>query len=333
MQGWNQSVRAKGNKQSIAINVTVGVPQGGPLSSKLFTYDTDDINNDALQINKVKGDIAKFSDDTRFLHEVNKSSFASDLDGYECGIHQIASISKTKNLKLNASKSQIICFQNKGIKNPEMEHKLSKPIELDGNIVPNVNEVKYLGLIIDKSFSWNSHITMVVKKVNYIIRSLTSIIPFMKHTTRIVIFKSYIAQNMLYASEVWMSALSEKNRKKLRRPVKYFSRISSVPIKDLLSIINLQYKQRFTKSVYKIMNNRNNQLHRKLEQCTEKRHTRRPAANIFARTKVYQTSFIPPAARFFNRWINTAVSIMYASTCVIILYPFLNCIYAICFPI
>jgi hypothetical protein len=64
MQGWGQKVRAEKGKTSSEIKVLVGIPQGGPLSAKLFTYDTDDITNASMNIDENQGNISKYSDDT-----------------------------------------------------------------------------------------------------------------------------------------------------------------------------------------------------------------------------------------------------------------------------
>ena len=51
--------------------------------------------------------------------------------------------------------------------------------------------------------SWTKHINQIVQKVNFIIKNLISLIPFLNENLRLRLFITNIIPIMLYASEVW----------------------------------------------------------------------------------------------------------------------------------
>ena len=89
MNNWRQKVKAQTGKSSSEINVIVGIPQGGPFSAKLFTYDTDDITNISINIDENRGIIFKYSDDTIILHHISKSTPDKCNKDYESACNRL----------------------------------------------------------------------------------------------------------------------------------------------------------------------------------------------------------------------------------------------------
>jgi len=67
----------------------------------------------------------------------------------------------SNNLKLNAAKSQFISFSTLQTRTP-----VHPVILIDSEPIEEVNEATFLGLMIDKHFTWNSHVEHLVTKIN-----------------------------------------------------------------------------------------------------------------------------------------------------------------------
>jgi hypothetical protein len=141
MQGWRQKVKANKGKSSEEIVVTVGIPQGGPLSAKLFTYDTDEINNDIIGIDLLKGNLAKYSDDTRILHIISKGSPEKDNTAYISCANKLAELSAYKNLQLNLKKCEEIVFHHV-IKQEKLIEIANEKLVIKDTEIPRSDAVK-----------------------------------------------------------------------------------------------------------------------------------------------------------------------------------------------
>ena len=107
----------------------------------------------------------------RAVKESNSVIFADDLSAIIIGVcmHIIRDLIQgcltqfntwfeQRGLKLSASKSVCMVFDN----NPRAA--LPAPLMLSGTTIPYVNEMKYLGIIIDNKLSWKPHINYRIKK-------------------------------------------------------------------------------------------------------------------------------------------------------------------------
>ena len=70
----------------------------------------------------------------------------------------------------------------------------------------NVEETKYLGVIIDKNLSWKSHIQMVNTKISKGIGILSKVRHFVPQSTLLNIYNAFVLPNILYGLLNWGSA-------------------------------------------------------------------------------------------------------------------------------
>lgn len=299
MNGWNQNVKCSNNRSTEAREVTVGIPQGGPLSAKLFTYVTDDINNQTLQIDQQQGNMIKYSDDTRIAYIIRKNSATSDQMKYENHVNAIAVASEKKNLKLNESKCEELVCHHINIKDPEVLSICNTPLKINNNGISRVKKVKYLGLTISNNLKWTPHINNIVKKVNHIIKCLLRIIPYLSREKKLQLYSTLILPNILYASEVWGNSLTDEDKKKIKKLVSFYSKVSSIKKDILKKKLNEQYESRFIAYIDKVTNNKNHPLHYDLMmQQNSTRKTRNIWKEIYCRTTTYQNSFLPKAISY-----------------------------------
>ena len=84
-------------------------------------------------------------------------------------------------LSLNLSKTQFIIFKAKNKKN---SHNIE--IQINKQIIEQVNNAKFLGLILDKELTWKQHIKLVETKIS----KMSGILVRARRYTSIMIFSS-----------------------------------------------------------------------------------------------------------------------------------------------
>jgi hypothetical protein len=136
MQGWRQSVKPEKGKTSLELNVTVGIPQGGPLSAKLFTYDTDDINYISIGIDQKRVILKNIQMIREFCNIYQRIHLRNVTMNMNCSLSNFV-----KCLLLDPSKCEEIILSHK-IKNKKLEVILNKNLTLNETEIPKVTTIK-----------------------------------------------------------------------------------------------------------------------------------------------------------------------------------------------
>jgi hypothetical protein len=172
---------------------------------------------------------------------------------------------------------------------------------INDTAIPRSDSVKYLGLILTDNMDWSSRITKVVQKLNFIIKSISTILPFMSTQGKIQLFHSHILSNMLYGCEIWGHNLTNDSKQKLKKVITFYSRIALLQKDELVALVNTHFKKRFQSSITKILLNPNHVLHKKLAANKNTAYnTRNACLTKYCRTTSYQKSFIPSATLFLT---------------------------------
>lgn len=294
MSGWSQSVKAVGGKASEPITVLVGIPQGGPLSAKLFTYCTDKINNTSLKINPNKSNICKYSDDTRLIQVLTKDNAESDQQHYKEATKWIIELSSAMNLKLNPSKCIELLSPYKGCITESLKSAAEEDLVINEVEVQRASHVKYLGVHISNDLKWYFHIKKLTQKLNFMIKSISPILPFLPKHSKMQIFHSFICSNLLYAAEAWGCGINKNEQSQLRKVIKFYAITSKLDKKSLLEIINQQYCKKVRNRFTIIENDEEHPLHLKIKSSFQMNYNTRNRRIISTtRTKRYQSTFIP----------------------------------------
>ena len=136
-----------GSELSSFLSVTSGVPQGSVLGPILFL-----IFINLLPSVIVNSCVRLFADDAKIF---NCTSSEAGFQGFCDDLDKLAKWAKDWQLSISFKKCQVLHL---GSGNPK------RNISLDGHLLPPVEQIKDLGILVDKGLKFTVHIGNIVSK-------------------------------------------------------------------------------------------------------------------------------------------------------------------------
>ena len=190
LAGRKQRVVIEGSHSSWS-NVTRGVPQGSILGPLLFMIFVNDLPSTVEQ-----GTAVMYADDTT-LYQCSSDAIGLQ-EKLTAGLVKIANWLCQNKLSMNVQKTQLLLLSRKR-RAKDLEN---IQIALNGEVIKKQDCVKYLGVLIDSSLSWEKHISRTRKKCYSGLsqqRRLGSIPPNLKKQ----LYNSLVLPHLDYCSVVW----------------------------------------------------------------------------------------------------------------------------------
>ena len=270
-----QYVRFMDSHSSTLVTNT-GAPQGCVLSPLLFTLYTAD-----CRCTSENCKLFKYADDTALVSQcINEDMY------YQNEVLLFTEWCKNNYLELNVSKTKqmIIDFRS----TPET----NIPLYINGIIVEDVTTYKYLGTIIDNSFTFSNNADAVYKKVNsrlYFIRQLR----YLKVENKIIeMFYNAILQSVIsFSITCWYGNCTNTSKSKITRVINSCKRLG-IKATSLLDIYKKCTIQRY-RSIYK------DNIH-PLHSCYQMLPSGKRLRSAKCRTARYSRSFVPSSIRIVN---------------------------------
>lgn len=201
LEGRSYSVKI-GKKLSRRKDLVAGVPQGsvlGPHLYSLFTYDIPKTQHTMM---------ALYADDCAILAQHRDANWISQK--LQEAVSLIEQWCITWKIKINAPKSQAILFQQRRLPLPAR-------IEIGNEDIPWSNEVRYLGITMDKRLTWKSHIEEARARTRAAMAQLYPLLgrkSTMSLKTKVTMIKVIARPQLTYGSTAWGHA-AKSHRKRL----------------------------------------------------------------------------------------------------------------------
>lgn len=240
------------NKLSDALLNNIGVPQGSVLGPLLFIIYINDLKNCLLHCR-----IKSFADDT--LIYIRAKNIEENIGKMNADLERIYNRINQNKLKLNVQKTKLMIITNKKsiIKN-------NINIKINNVRLDIVEQVKYLGVIIDEDLNFKQNCDYVTRKMAHKTSILRRVGKKLNMQQKIYVYKSIIEAHLNYCSTIlFLSNETEIQRiqiiqNRCMRNILRVDRIySNAQLLTTLEFLNV--KQIITLnsmiSLYKIINN------------------------------------------------------------------------------
>ncbi|KAK0134631.1 RNA-directed DNA polymerase from mobile element jockey [Merluccius polli] len=264
---------------SVVVSDT-GAPQGTVLSPFLFTLYTTD-----FQYNSGSCHLQKFSDDSAVVGCIR----GGEEGEYRTLVDDFVEWSEQIHLRLNVNKTRdmVIDFGRKKRMPPQ-------PLRIKGEVAEEVEDCKYLGVVIGNRLDWKSNTEAVYKKGMsrlYFLRKLRSFNVCSKMLE--IFYQSVVASAIFFAAVCWGSSIRASDTNRLDKIIKKAGSVLGLRLESFESVV----ERRTLKKLFSIIDNNQHPLHTVVRQRSTFSHR---LLQLCCRRDRYRKSFLPHAITLYN---------------------------------
>ena len=279
---------------SSPINVTSGVPQGSVIGPLLFLIYINDLP-DYIQNNST---VKQFADDTIIYHPITNQQ---DTNALQEDLDALQRWESDWLMHFHPQKCQTLHITNK-------RNIIQSTYTTHNHNLQSTNTAKYLGIHIDSTLKWNTHINKTAQRANtssaFLHRNTRTCPRKIKHIAYTILVRPILE----YASIIWdpqtysnTLKLETVQRRSARRIMQNYNRHASVTtMPQHLDLPTLQQRRRHSKIImlYRIRHQLANvPTTNYITPATRNtQHYNLP----YARTEVYKSSFLPSTITLWN---------------------------------
>ncbi|XP_058789072.1 uncharacterized protein LOC131663037 [Phymastichus coffea] len=220
--------------------VNKGLPQGSVLSCLLYAIYTRKIN----QIIKKPLAVLEFADDV-VVYNNFKSDCVDQVGILEEGVRDVVTLLKNRGLAVARDKCILMVFENSRKRTDE-----GIELKIDDAIIEPSEDVKFLGMILDRRLTWRKHVDNLIRRCKFSLRILS----FLRSTwwgadprSLLLLYTALIRLKIEYGGFI-MSPCNDKLFKKLQKLQNSALRIAmgymnSTPINVMIAESKIPYLQ------------------------------------------------------------------------------------------
>ena len=183
---------------SDVLPIACGVPQGsvlGPLFFLVYINDLGNALNDDCNFNL-------YADDAVLYHSglnVNEATLK-----LQASLNEFCEWCTVNKLTINTKKSKLMVFGSRA----KVKKVKQIQIFMNGDVLQKVPTFKYLGLILDSTLSYNSHISSVIRTVLHKMTLLSKMKRYLNNNVALSIYKSMLVPYLDYADVIFHNTSS-----------------------------------------------------------------------------------------------------------------------------
>ena len=207
LEGRKQRTRFK-DYTSEEETVQAGVPQGsilGPILFIIFTHDFQEaMNSPDIQV-------IAYADDTQLV--TSGKTYIEIKEKLEKAIEEAANWYTRNSLCINAGKSEILILGTP--MKLSRQGKLTNLLVREGNTIKELEvqeNIKILGVHIDKHLNWNKQVDNVKKKAYLATKNMLRVRDLLPREAKRTLYDSMITPHLNYCDIVWNGCSKEKSK-------------------------------------------------------------------------------------------------------------------------
>jgi hypothetical protein len=209
LQDRTQSVCCNGVHSKLN-TVKFGVPQGSVLGPLLFTLYTTPLGS---LMSRFSVDYHLYADDSQLFVSFSDKTSSSSLENLSACLHEIQSWMCNNKLALNASKTEFLLLGT-----PCQLNKFDNinSVSFDDILIAREESVRNLGIIFDKSMSFDNHINHICKITHMQIRDIRRVRDVVPKSALIPLANALVTSRLDYCNSLY-NGIAKTNLQKLQR--------------------------------------------------------------------------------------------------------------------